>query len=544
MSDDIVPQPAPHGSATNGDGQADAQAGAQADADRQQRLVGWALEVLADLGFTQAIASAATLLALRGIVFDPDDPSVEMKIRDALHPTLGVRQEHFRGLKEGSLKRLLRARFNDQVKDREKELLHGRGSRQPDWTDELITDPMGAIIPCLANMIVILHKSPQWRGTLAYDEFASRVVMRKAAPWAPGKGKVTDTPWTDHYDTLTRVWFQGQWPMAEVSLGGNPGLKVAAGDVGRAVQAAARCNMFHPVREYFDALVWDKTPRLGTWLVTCFHADDTPYIRAIGPRWLISGVARSYDPGCKADYMPIFEGPQGKQKSEALRALAIRDPWFTDRLSHLQSKDAALETAGVLIIEVAELDALFRATSSAAKAYITRRDDRFRPPYGKHLISNLRQCIFAGTINPPVGGYFKDPTGARRFWPVLCHGMIDLDGLRKVRDQLWAEAVYRYKAGAPWWLETPQLEALAEAEQALRYITDPWAEIIRKWFVARRDASISEVLQQALGYSHKEWTKAAERRVGAILTSMGFAVHRPRKGNKDRERRYYCDPGK
>jgi predicted P-loop ATPase len=222
----------------------------------------------------------------------------------------------------------------------------------------------------------------------------------------------------------------------------------------------------------------------------------------------------------------------------------ISREWFTDRLSNLQSKDAAQEASGVLIIEIAEMDALIKATSSAAKAYISRRKDRFRPPYGKHPIALLRQCIFAGTINPPVGGYLKDPTGARRFWPVLGHGMIDLDGLKQARDQLWAEAVHRYMAGEKWWLETPELEALAEAEQALRFIVDPWAEIIRKWFGSRADASISEILQQALGFPHKEWTKAAERRVGAILTSMGFVTHRPRKGNKDRERRYYRDPQK
>ena len=66
----------------------------------------------------------------------------------------------------------------------------------------------------------------------------------------------------------------------------------SAGDVGRAVQAAARHNPFHPVRDYFDSLVWDGVPRLDAWLVTYFHAEDSEYIRAIGPRYLISSVAR------------------------------------------------------------------------------------------------------------------------------------------------------------------------------------------------------------------------------------------------------------
>jgi predicted P-loop ATPase len=78
-----------------------------------------------------------------------------------------------------------------------------------------------------------------------------------------------------------------------------------------------------------------------------------------------------------------------------LRTLAIRDAWFTDRLSHVASKDAALEIAGVLIAEIAEMDALARASASAAKSFLSRRRDRFRPPYGKHMISLPRQVVFA-----------------------------------------------------------------------------------------------------------------------------------------------------
>ena len=65
----------------------------------------------------------------------------------------------------------------------------------------------------------------------------------------------------------------------------------------------------------------------------------------------------------------------------------MNDDWFTDRLSHVASKDAAQDIAGVLIIEIAEMDALTRATPSAMKSFMTRRRDRFRPPYGKHPIN-------------------------------------------------------------------------------------------------------------------------------------------------------------
>jgi predicted P-loop ATPase len=239
----------------------------------------------------------------------------------------------------------------------------------------------------------------------------------------------------------------------------------------------------------------------------------------------------------QVDNMLVLAGPQGKQKSEALRTLAIRDEWFTDRLSPVATKDAALETAGVLIVEIAEMDSLIRSSNSSAKSFITRRFDRFRPPYGKHPIRLPRQCVFAGTINPPVGGYLTDPTGARRFWPVECHGMIDRGGIERDRDQLWAEAIVRFRAGAKWWLETHELEALAVQEQAARFKVDVWKEPIEKWVGSRRDVSIAEVLQGALGFTPPDQTHSAEIRVSKVLTAMGFTKYRARKG-EERPNRY------
>jgi predicted P-loop ATPase len=422
------------------------------------------------------------------------------------------------------LKLILKHRFAELKKTREAAL---RRRRQPDWTDELILDKEGKIIAKLANLILLLREAPEWKGTLGYDEFNARVVI-KGRPPLPLEEEASNTPWTDHHESQVRVWFQRK------------GISPSAGDVGRAVQAAARHNRFHPVRDYFEALVWDGVPRVDSWLQTHFHVEDSEYVRAIGRRYLISAVARIYKPGCKVDHMLVLEGPQGKQKSEALRTLAINDDWFTDRLSHLASKDAALETAGVLLVEIAEMDALTKATSSAIKSFLTRRHDRFRPPYGKHTINFPRQCVFAATINPTVGGYLKDPTGSRRFWPVACRGMIDRDGLEKVRDQLWAEAVHQFKTGAPWWL-TPELEALATAEQSARFAVDAWEEPIREWLGDHTDVGLYEVLQHALGLGPEHWTQSAQKRVVGILTRMGFAKHRPRT-REGREHRYQRDP--
>jgi putative DNA primase/helicase len=169
---------------------------------------------------------------------------------------------------------------------------------------------------------------------------------------------------------------------------------------------------------------------------------NTDYSRAVGSRWLISPVARIFRPGAKADCCLILEGPQGIRKSTALRTLA--GEYFTDELADLGSKDAAMQTRGVWMIELSELDSLSHSEVARIKAFMSRTTDRFRPPYGMRLVESPRQCVFAGTVNHST--YLRDETGGRRFWPVTC-GQIDIEALGRDRNQLWAEAKAGFDAG-------------------------------------------------------------------------------------------------
>ncbi|MCX6619995.1 MAG: virulence-associated E family protein, partial [Acidobacteria bacterium] len=185
---------------------------------------------------------------------------------------------------------------------------------------------------------------------------------------------------------------------------------------------------------------------------------------------------RIYQPGAKADCCLILEGPQGLKKSTALKTIA--GEWFTDEMADLGSKDAAMQTRGVWIIEIAELDSMSRGDVGRIKAFMSRSTDRFRPPYGKRLIESPRQCTFSGSVNH--SSYLRDETGGRRFWPVACTRIL-IDELARDRGQLWAEAVARYRSGSPWWLDSVQLNRLAEREQSDRYEGDPWDELIAAW---------------------------------------------------------------
>jgi len=517
---------------------------ARAETERKRVLFEWADGVLDTAGLTAKVRRATTADELRRILFDDADASaIDLAIQEALHPASGQRKSvHFTGLKPEQLMRLLKTRFRELKKQREWELRHGQtGAPASDdwiWTDDLKLDKKGAVRPLLHNLIVFLSHHPQWKGVLGFNEFSMREVIRQRPPWGE---EAPDAPWTDHHATLTRKWFQVE------------DIVPTLGDVGRAVPAAARENIYHPVRDYFSEIEnkfaeiknkraeiknkRDDTPCIDTWLVTYFHAEDTPYIRAIGSRWLMSSVARIYKPGCQADYTLLLEGPQGKLKSQALRALCKDPQWFTDKLSHIGSKDAIYDLAGRQIVELSEMDAINKAAASASKAFLTRMTDPFRPVWGKHTINVPRQNVFAATVNPPeTGGYLTDPTGARRFWMFLCRE-IDIAGIIRDRDQLWAEAIQRFNAGAPWHLETPALEALATAEQKLRYKPDAWLEPVAEWIGPRNEVSISEVLAGALNDKFTHRQDAMNRVAKILVDDLGFHKCRPRKDGK-REWRY------
>jgi predicted P-loop ATPase len=374
------------------------------------------------------------------------------------------------------------------------------------WKDDLVANADGDPRPILANALHALRNAPELQGTIGFDAFALRTAMLRPAPWIKAAGDFNRREWTETDDALLTEWLQRN----EIT--------VPEGIVQRAAETIAQEHAFHPVRDYLDGLKWDGTPRLDSCLRTYFGAEDTDYIRAVGPRWMISAVARIYDPGCQADYALILEGDQGLRKSSSLRTLA-GDSWFTDRISDVNSKEAAQELSGVWLVEFSEMQALSKADVRATKAFISRTTDKYRPPYGRRVIAAPRQCVFAGTVNPE-GGYLQDPTGARRFWPVKC-GQTDREGLKRDRDQLWAEAVHRYRAGEAWYLETAALEALAQAAQADRYVGDPWDEAIAEFVHGKNEISISDVLTHLLVETGRQ-TQTEQKRVVNSLTAAGF----------------------
>lgn len=382
------------------------------------------------------------------------------------------------------------------------------------------------------NIFEVLTCDARWDGVLAYHERRNDVFLQKPPPC-----RVIDKAFprviTDEDLGALSLWLEAEWKLAVQSK---------ADALLTAVIQAAGLHVIEPVRDYLEQLRWDGTPRLDAMLARYFGCEDTKLTADFGAKWMISAVARTYRPGCKADHVLTFVGTQGARKSSALQILAGEDH-FTDHLPDLRNKDAADSLRGLWIIELGELDTLKRNEMSTTKQFITRQKDRYRPSYGKLTADFPRRCVFAASTNEEE--CLRDSTGNRRFWPVRAGEQVDIEGLRGARDQLWAEAVHRFKADEPWWLDR-EMEALARDKQDEHYQEDAWLDTIHDWLCSGPRAATpqftsGEILKGALEIDVSRWTKADQMRLGGIMQRLGWHKARVRLPNGARPQ-CYCRP--
>ncbi|MFL6113740.1 MAG: VapE domain-containing protein, partial [Catenulispora sp.] len=374
------------------------------------------------------------------------------------------------------------------------------------WTDwPVLKGKDGA--PVEANVEWALQQAPELAGRLRLNLFTNNIEIMDP-PWRPGSGWTT---WADVDPGRLASWLQRK------------GLLVKPGVCRTAAVSIAHDTPHDPVRLYLEGLRWDGTERLSTWLTTHLGADrSTPelarYLTAVGRKWLISAVARTFVPGEKADHMLILEGPQGARKSTALAALVPDPSWFADELATIGTKDADQDLRGKLIIEVAELSAMHRSDVERVKAFLSRKADHYRPSYAMHSADFPRRCVFAGSTNAEA--YLLDDTGNRRFWGVKV-GKIDVDAIKRDRDQLWAEAVHAYQAGEKWHLGQAE-ENIAAGEQEKRRQVDPWEDHVRTWLKGKTECTVNEVLSEAVQVPRERQNRVAQMNAARALKAAGW----------------------
>lgn len=357
------------------------------------------------------------------------------------------------------------------------------------------------------NAGLFLENHQEIAGRLQFNAFTVRAVVTRPMPWDNSSHQIYPRELTDSDAMNFCRWLERQTQYG-VSKDKAFGL----------LGSVAEANPIHPLQDYLSLLEWDGQERIENWLTYYLGVEQSDYAKAVGFRFLIGAVARALQPGCKMDTMLVFEGNQGIGKSTAARVL-FGDEYFTDSLSPVGTKDQAQELGGKWCIEIAEMAQFLKADQRHVKETLSRCTDRYRPPYGRMPREFPRHCVFIGTYNPSSNAPLKDETGARRFWPVKCEA-VDLDALKNDRDQIWAEAVHRFKGGERWWLEGEEVD-LAVIEQEARYDEDVWEPLIADHLAGVRSITIPSLLEK-MGFKPERMGKPEQMRAATCLRRLGF----------------------
>lgn len=406
----------------------------------------------------------------------------------------------------------------------------------PTWKTKLAKKKNGEPFADERNVMFALENAPELLGAFEYDAFADQIKLLRPPPWLVteiAQNAWKPRVWADSDRIELQSWLQQQ------------GLQINKGNVVQdSVIAVAHRWTFHPIHQYLNTLEWDGKKRIDHWLLDYLGAvDEERYLTAIGPKFLIGAIARILSPGCQMDTILVLEGAQGLGKSSAVRILF--HGWAHDIANDMANKDAAILIQGVWCGELSELTALAKSQVEVIKAFISRRVDHYRPPYGRNAIDRPRQTVFIATTNECE--YLQDTTGGRRFWPVDC-AKIDADALLRDRDQLWAEALARYRDGAPWHLDR-ETESLAFLQQEHRRMVTPMESDVLAYLDRMRGQGhlrldMRTVLKDALDVDPQKAGPAAggvAKYVSKVMTANGWVRFKPHGRGENRIVYYQYD---
>lgn len=402
------------------------------------------------------------------------------------------------------------------------------------WTEELDANTKGEYDNSANNLNIIIQHDQFLKDVFKLNIFDNKRYVTRSLPWRK----------VDTVEPLRDVDYSGVRNYIECVYG-----IVSSQKVDDALALEFEKKKFHPIREYICAQKWDGIPRVNTLLIDYFGAEDNAYTRAAIRKMLCAAVARVFEPGVKFDTALILVGEQGTYKSTFVKKLGME--WFSDTFTTVQGKESFEQIQGAWLIEMAELSGLKKAEVESIKHYISKREDMFRPAYGRTVETYKRQCVFFGTTNNK--DFLRDPTGNRRFMPIdvrpeYATKSVNDDLTQDEVNQIWAEAYQLYLAKEPLYLVGDE-DIIAKIEQHKHSEADERKGIIeeylntkfpddwdkmdlydrRRWLedplskngtVQKDFVCIAEVWCECLGKDKTEMSRYNTREVNEILRSL------------------------
>lgn len=350
---------------------------------------------------------------------------------------------------------------------------------------------------------------------IAWDDFTAQIVWRKA-------GKTAWRPFGDeHYAAIVLQMDRNGFVVQQPST------------VRPAVYAHAIKHRVDLLADWVEQLpAWDGVERVERFWIDYAGAADTPYIRAVGAYSWTAQAGRALDPGCQADMVPILVSKQGTRKTSLVRAIAPAEEQFVEINLMDRDDDTTRKMRGKTVVELGELRGMHTRAKEDIKAFITRRVEEWVPKYQEFAKQFKRRFVFYGTTNRD--DFLADETGERRYLPfeVGDDMQLDVEGVERDREQLWAEAVAMWREGGIRWQDA---ERLAAGEHERFKETDAWTPMVRRWLLEDDPLSggapvnrpyawgTQDVLVGAVGLTAKQIGRGEQIRVGAVLKELGCA---------------------
>ncbi len=322
-----------------------------------------------------------------------------------------------------------------------------------------------------------------------------------------------------------------------------------------AVVSLALENCFNPVCDMIDKAEaeWDGVKRLDRMAAEYFNCDDTALNSAFMRKMIIGLIKRAREPGCKFDTIVVLESKEGFNKSTAWRVLAGEENFSDERILGKEAREVQEQLSGIWIHENADLAGLKKTDVESVKAYASRMFDIARAAFGHFVTKQPRHSIEVGTTNADT--YLQSQTGNRRFWPMTVTKPIDIEKLKRDREQLIGEAA-KYQSGGESVVLDESLWMDAGVEQEKRQVKDPWEDTLEivhqyatqkylsdgKW--AERQVQIlhydkighdeaglelvasADLLEHVLGVPVERQTTAHTMRLSSIMTRLGWQRHK------------------
>ena len=335
-------------------------------------------------------------------------------------------------------------------------------------------------------------------------------------------------------------------------------MRVADKSIQTAVMRVAQHNEFLPIRNYLDSLPIGPLPEesvIDRLLQDRYHAQystdkESKLITEFARCFLISAVARQYDPGCEVhSSLVLISTHKGAGKGMSLKKL-VGEQFYSNSPLAVGKKHGYMQIhqSNVWLWELAEMASLQGKSAEVSKAFFTGAWDRYVSSYATMPAHMPRRLIFVLTANTPE---FLDDGAERRFHPIKIkhNAKIDVEWIEENRDQIWQEARYLYNAGIPWWFANKETDRhgntkyrpdyelekdLADYQDVFK-IDDPWASIIKEEVnriehggYGKTSRELMEALQLPVGLQHVGNSK----RIAAICKELGF-VQRNKNGARN-----------